>query len=162
MKYNDIEIENITKEILPKLSQMIGSDLSLIQDDICFEHSKYCMNKDGEIIAFIILRNHSLYDYFNGEVPLDRNIVKWYSHIRDGISECFSEEDNHFEMIFYYLKDMEHSIHLYNLYAFTHTFENGMPIGAIWTKYQSDLDFPLKNHFYNFNDDIWIDAPFHD
>lgn len=156
-------IENVTKEDLPKFAKLLGNNSILMHDDICYEHSKYCMNGNGEITALIILRQHSLYDYFGGDIPLDRNIVKWCeSHIRDGISQCFSEESSHYEMLFCYLKDKEYSIHLYNLYAFTHTFDNGMPIGVVWTKHQNDSEFPLRNHFDNFNDDIWIDLPFDD
>lgn len=123
MKYNDMTVENVTKEDLPKLAKLLGDDSILMHEDICFEHSKYSMNENGEITAFIILRQHSLYDYFGGDIPLDRNFVEWSSHIRDGIKQCFSEESCHFEVIFYYLKDKEYSIHLYNLYEFTHTFD---------------------------------------
>ena len=46
------------------------------RDDICFEHSKMCLDDDGEVLCFIVLRERSLLEFFNGNIPMDESVEK--------------------------------------------------------------------------------------
>lgn len=161
MKYKGMEVESITKENLSKIAEQIGDDSLLAHDDICFEHSMYSMNENGEITAVIILRRNSLYDYFGGEIPADINFEEDEYHIREDLHKLHPDGNEHYEMICYYLKDKEYHYHLRNLYNLV-AYHDGLLIGAIWTKYNEEKVFPLRGAMYNFNNIIWIDLDIED
>ena len=152
MKYNDMIVENVTKEDLPKLAKLLGDNSILMYEDICFEHSKYCTNENGEITAFVIVRQHSLFDYYKKNIPYIQH-ARWDKKlIREQIHTWHSNDYDHYELLYCYQKSKNDHRHLHNLLAQTEI----LPQGIVWAKYHSGEDFLLKTQFYNFNNDIWL------
>lgn len=155
MKYKNIEVEDVTKENLPKISEVVGENLSLIQDHICFEHSKYCVNKKGEITAVIILKQHSLYDYYNGKIPANTKF-KDKHYLKRYLEKWHPNGKEHYEIVYCYLKSEDYFVHLHELYNLIASHDGIPTVGVVWNRYQKERPFPLHCVLYNYNNDIWI------
>ena len=60
---------NITKDDLPMLAELVGCPELTEREDMSFEHSSMAIDENGEVVAFIVLRQRSLQDFFGGEIP---------------------------------------------------------------------------------------------
>lgn len=148
----DMKIRKVTKEDLPMLSELISCEELATREDICFEYSEYSINMKEEITAFVILRRHSLFDYYKGNIPCNLH-SRWNKNaIREQIYKCHPNDNDHYELLYCYQKSKNDHRHLHNLCALTEI----MPNGLIWAKYHSGEDFLLKDQFYNYNNDIWL------
>ena len=152
-------IRKIERADLPMLAELAKDKTIETRDDICFEHSKMYLSDDGEVLCFIVLRERSLIEFFNGNIPADEN-VKTDKYYEEG-DEWFVKEDieyfeKHYEIIATYLKEgvseMEFSELLFEIES-----EGGEnpQIGIFWMI----NDPPNDADFYHFNNVVWIDVP---
>ena len=76
---------NVTKEDLPKLAELISCEELAKRDDISFKHSAMAVDDTGTVVAFAIMRQRSLQDFFGGRIPneIRRNSIKYC--VRNGI-----------------------------------------------------------------------------
>ena len=72
-----MEIRRIEKKDLPMIAKLAKDETLKTRDDICFEHSKMCLDDDGEVLCFIVLRERSLIVFFNGNIPAVENFEKY-------------------------------------------------------------------------------------
>lgn len=152
-----MKIRKIEKSDLPMISKL-AKDKSIKKiEDICFEHSKICLSDDGEVLCFILLREHSLIDFFGGNIPKDNNLR---DNVEEG-DEWWVKEDvesyigKHYEIIAAYLKDKHYSGAYSNL-LYAVEFEYMRPqIGILW----SVNVLPVNIHFYHFNNIVWLNIP---
>ena len=153
-----MEIRRIEKKELPMIAKLAKDESIETRDDICFEHSKMYLSDDGEVVCFIVLRERSLIEFFNGNIPADENL--W-----DDAKECdewwvkeFVEtyDYKHYEIIATYLKEGVDDQEFSNL-LFEIESEGGEnpQIGIIWIM----NDPPNDVDFYHFNNEVWIDFP---
>lgn len=157
MKYKNMEVENVTKENLLKISETIGVDLLVLQDTICFEYSKYSMNERGEITSVIILREHSLFDYYNGTIPTDtKPNVYDKNYIKNRIKKLSQDGMEQYEIVFCYVKNRNFFVHLHELYHLIVSHDGIKSIGVVWHKYQENEIFPLHSVLFNYNNEVWI------
>ena len=157
-----MELRRIERKDLPMIAQLAKDETLKTRDDICFEHSKMYLSDDGEVICFIVLRERSLLEFFNGDIPMDENVKndKYYEEGDEWwVKESVESYDfKHYEIIATYLKegvdDQEFSNLLHRI-----EFEDRKPqIGIIW----SIQDLPSSVCFYNFNNIVWLDIPYID
>jgi len=167
-KESKLHIRCVTKEDLPRLAELINSPELATREDICFEHSKLRTDNDGNIIAFIISRKHSLYDFFGGDIPEDESVDKTAPDYDPGDEgntadellmrwavSCFSIE-KHLEIIYWYLAPNKDYTILDDVYSFTF---NVSPL-LKWTPISDMIEhIPIKYLFDTFNDVIFIDIP---
>ena len=64
-----MELRHITKEDLPKLAELISCEELATREDISFDHSAVAIDDSGVILAFVIMRQRSLQDFFGGRIP---------------------------------------------------------------------------------------------
>lgn len=153
-----MELRRIERKDLPMIAQLAKDETLKTRDDICFEHSKMYLSDDGEVICFIVLREHSLLEFFNGNIPAVENFeINKHKYLDEWWVKEFVEsyDDKHYEIIATYLKegvdDQEFSNLLHRI-----EFEDRKPqIGIIW----SSQDLPSNVCFYGFNNVVWIDFP---
>ena len=69
-----MNIRRIEKEDLPMIAELAKDETLKTRDDICFEHSKMYLSDDDEVVCFIVLRERSLIDFFNGNIPMDESV----------------------------------------------------------------------------------------
>ena len=153
-----MEIRRIEKKDLSMIAKMAKEETLKTRDDICFEHSKMCLDDDGEVLCFIVLRERSLIEFFNGNIPMDESVEKDDDY-EEGDEWWVKEEieyfEKHYEIIATYLKEGVSEMEFSNL-LYVVEFEGGNPqIGIIWTI----NDPPNDADFYHFNNAIWIDVP---
>ena len=151
-------IRKIERADLPMLAELAKDKTIETRDDICFEHSKMYLSDDGEVLCFIVLRERSLIEFFNGNIPAVENFEKdkhkyldeWW--VKEGI-EYF---EKHYEIIATYLKegvnDLEFSCLLTEIES---EGGRGPQIGIFWII----NDPPNDADFYHFNNVVWIDFP---
>lgn len=103
-----MELRHITKEDLPKLAELISCDELATRDDISFDHSAVAIDDNGVIVAFVIMRQRSLQDFFGGRIP-DEIITDDDEDYMEGDEFIFrNETEEHFpecvqfEMIYSY------------------------------------------------------------
>ena len=153
-----MEIRRIEKKDLLMIAELAKDETLKTRDDICFEHSKICLSDDGEVACFIVLRERSLIEFFNGNIPAVENFEKdeeceewteWWVK-----EEIESYDFKHYEIIAAYLKEGVTSKYYYwqNLLS---AVESNPQIGILW----STQDLPSYARFYNFNNVVWIDFP---
>ena len=147
-----MEIRRIEKKDLPMIAELAKDESLKTREDICYEHSKMCLSDDGEVLCFIVLRERSLIEFFNGNIPanIDEDGDEWWEK---EFIESYGYK--HYEVIATYLKEgvseMEFSELLHRV-----EFEDRKPqIGIIW----SIQDLPSNVCFYNFNNIVWLDMP---
>ena len=147
-------IRKIERADLPMLAELAKDKTIETRDDICFEHSKMYLADDGEVVCFIVLRERSLIEFFNGNIPADENL--W-----DDAKECdewwvkeFVEtyDYKHYEIIATYLKEGVSEMEFSNLLI---AIESNPQIGIFWMI----NDPPNDADFYHFNNEVWIDFP---
>ena len=64
-----MELRHITKEDLPKFAELISCEELATREDISFDHSAVAIDDNGVIVAFVIMRQRSLQDFFGGRIP---------------------------------------------------------------------------------------------
>ena len=150
-------IRKIERADLPMLAELAKDKTIETRDDICFEHSKMYLSDDGEVVCFIVLRERSLIEFFNGNIPAVENFEKDKHKYLDEwwVKEDIEYFEEHYEIIATYLKEgvseMEFSELLHRV-----EFEDRKPqIGIIWMI----NDPPNDADFYHFNNVVWIDIP---
>ena len=151
-----MEIRNITPNDLPILKNLVGTDDFT---DICYEYSKISINDDGEITSFVISTPKSIKDYLGEVIPLDELCFKsrhYYdgmeSWVRNVLEEHFPTEQYFISHM--YLKEGEDYMVLREVYL-------ELPRNQVyWCLY--DMANPIHSHFYNFNNNVWIDIPYVD
>ena len=158
-----MEIRRIEKKDLPMIAKLAKDETLKTRDDICFEHSKMFLSDDGEVVCFIVLRERSLLEFFNGNIPAVENFEKDKHKYLDEwwVKEYIEEIEEHYEIIAAYLKEGVTSKYYYwwNLLSAVecdlHDDHYGPQIGILW----STQDLPDDARFYNFNNVVWIDFP---
>lgn len=103
-----MELRHVTKEDLPKLAELISCEELAAREDICFEHSAVAIDDNGVIVAFVIMRQRSLQDFFGGRIP-DEIITEDDEDYEEGDEFIYrNETEEHFpesvqyEMIYSY------------------------------------------------------------
>ena len=103
-----MELRHITKEDLPKLAGLISCEELATRDDISFDHSAVAIDDSGVILAFVIMRQRSLQDFFGGRIP-DEIITEDDEDYEEGDEFIFRNEieenfpqNIHYEMIYSY------------------------------------------------------------
>jgi hypothetical protein len=147
-----MKIRNITPNDLPILKDLVGDDFT----DICYEYSKLSINDNGEITSFVIITPKTIKDHFGGIIPIDKlcfNSIHYYEGmkywIRNVLEKHFPNEQYYISGL--YLKEGEDYMILREVYLETPRDK------VYWCLY--DMPNPIQSHFYNFNNDIWIDIP---
>ena len=153
-----MNIRRIEKKDLPMIAKLAKDESIKTREDICFEHSKMYLSDDEEVICFIVLRERSLLEFFNGNIPAVENFEKdkhkyldeWW--VKEDIE---SYDGKYYEIIAAYLKEGVSEMEFSNL-LYVVEFEGGNPqIGIIWTI----NDPPNEADFYHFNNVVWLDYP---
>lgn len=151
-------VRKIEKEDLPVIAELAKDKSLETRDDICFTHSRICLSDDGEVLCFIVVRERSLIDFFNGNIPADEHRWEYYEEGDEWwTKESIENNNNHYEVVAIY--DNGKSGIPYN-----HTIiavENGD------CRYQDCIlwsvkELPKWRGFYNFNNIVWIDFPIED
>ena len=108
-----MELRHITKEDLPKLAELISCDELATRDDISFDHSAVAIDDNGVIVAFVIMRQRSLQDFFGGRIPDeiitedDEDYMEGDEYaFRNEVEENFSEEIQ-YELIYSYQSESD-------------------------------------------------------
>ncbi len=103
-----MEIRNVTRGDLPKLAELISCGELATRDDISFEHSAVAVDGNGTVVAFVIMRQRSLQDFFGGRIP-DEIIAEDDEDYEEGDEFIYrNETEEHFpesvqyEMIYSY------------------------------------------------------------
>ena len=151
-----MNIRRIEKKDLPMIAELVKDNTIETRDDICFKYSKMCLSDDGEMVCFIVLRERSLLDFFNGNIPMDENAQndKYYEEGDEWRVKEFVEsyDGQHYEIIATYLKEGVNRMEFSNLLI---TIESNPQIGIFWMI----NDPPSGAGFYHFNNVVWIDFP---
>ena len=147
-----MEIRRIEKKDLPMIAKLAKDETLKTRDDICFEHSKMFLSDDGEVVCFIVLRERSLLEFFNGNIPAVENFEK--DEECEEWSEWWVKEDieyfeKHYEIIAAYLKEGVSEMEFSNLLCEIES------IGIIWMINNP----PNEADFYHFNNIVWLDYP---
>ena len=129
------------------------------REDICYEHSKIYLSDDDEVVCFIVLREGSLIEFFNGNIPAIENFENEYLDEWWVKEEIDAFDGKHYEIIAAYLKEGVSGGEFGNLtFAVEcdlHDDHYGPQIGILW----STQDLPSYADFYHFNNVVWIDFP---
>ena len=174
-----MEIRSIDKKDLPMLANLANDPNLCSIEDVCLEHSKLCIDDDGRIIAFIIVKPNSLIDFFGGEIEADESVDKKGKYYKDGsefhlhrtVSEHF--QNKQYELIHWYLEPCEYDensteyvIHeemLRNTFLRTMcATRKSKPIGIIWMPYERGCNIPILTEFFNLNNKILVSVPYVD
>ena len=148
-----MEIRRIEKKDLPMIAELAKDETLKTRDDICFEHSKIYLSDDEEVVCFIVLRERSLIEFFNGNIPanIDEDGDEWWEK---EFIESYGYK--HYEVIATYLKEgVTKGTYLILLSAVEREKMRPPQIGILW----STQDLPYNTHFYKFNNVVWIDFP---
>ena len=148
-----MEIRRIEKKDLPMIAELAKDETLETRDDICFEHSKIYLSDDEEVVCFIVLRERSLIEFFNGNIPanIDEDGDEWWEK---EFIESYGYK--HYEVIATYLKEgVTKGTYLNLLSAVEREKMRPPQIGILW----STQDLPYNTHFYKFNNVVWIDFP---
>ena len=147
-------IRKIERADLPMLAELAKDKTIETRDDICFEHSKMYLSDDGEVLCFIVLRERSLIEFFNGNIPAVENFEKDKHKYLDEwwVKEDIEYFEKHYEIIATYLKEGVSEMEFSNLLI---AIESNPQIGIFWMI----NDPPNDADFYHFNNVVWIDFP---
>lgn len=149
--YTDMIVRKIEKEDLPVIAKLAKDKSLETRDDICFKYSKICLSDDGEVLCFILLKEHSLIDFFNGEIPADEN-TEYDEDYEEGdewwVKESIENNENHYEVIAMYSVET-------NEVPFNHTIAKIQDKVVFWT---SSTPY-FEHYFYHFNNKVWINFP---
>ena len=157
-----MNIRRIEKKDLPMIAELVKDNTIETRDDICFEHSKICLSEDGEILCFIVLRERSLLEFFNGNIPAVENFKGEYLDEWWVKEEIEAFDGKHYEIIAAYLKEGVSGGEFGNLtFAVEcdlHDDHYGPQIGVFWTT----SPLPYMPDFYHLNNVVWVDFPLTD
>ena len=147
-------IRKIERADLPMIAELAKDKTIETRDDICFEYSKMCLSDDGEMVCFIVLRERSLIEFFNGNIPAVENFEKDKHKYLDEwwVKEDIEYFEKHYEIIATYLKEGVSEMEFSNLLI---AIESNPQIGIFWMI----NDPPSGAGFYHFNNVVWIDFP---
>ena len=161
-----MNIRRIEKEDLPRIAKLAKDESLKTREDICYEHSKIYLSDNGEVVCFIVLCERSLFEFFNGNIPMDENVEKDEDY-EEGDEWWVKEEieafdGKHYEIIAAYLKEGVSGGEFGNL---TFAVEcdlyddhYGPQIGVFWTT----SPLPYMPDFYHLNNVVWVDFPLTD
>ena len=150
-------VRKIEKKDLPVIADLAKDETLETMEDICFTHSRICLSDDGEVLCFIVVRERSLIDFFNGNIPADEHRGEYYEEGEEWwTKESIENNNHHYEVVAMY--DKGDSI------AYNHTI-NAVEEGDC--RYQDCILWTTKeqekySRFYNFNNIVWIDFPIED
>ena len=147
-------VRKIEKEDLPVIARLANDETLETMEDICFIHSRICLSDDGEVLCFIVVRERSLIEFFNGDIPADEHRGEYYEEGDEWMTkESIEKYNKHYEVVaMYYNRDYV---------AYNHTIiavEDGdgtYQDCILWTTKEQ----PRGRCFYNFNNTVWIDFP---
>lgn len=157
-----MELRHITKEDLPKLAELISCEELATREDISFDHSAVAIDDNGVILAFVIMRQRSLQDFFGGRIP-DEIITEDDEDYEEGDEFAFREEieenfsDNEqFEVVYSYeRKDANEVFKVYTAMRY-----EGI---LLWWDNENEYIQPiLKEYTGVFNNVISCYIPFYD
>jgi len=157
----DMEIRNVTRDDLPRLAEIISCEELITREDICFEYSKLMTDDNDMIVSFVIIRQYSLNEFFNGEIPLykcDKNSNDY----KEGDEFWFIEMlddwfalDNQYEILYAYSIDDYFLPELYDHIRVTDNHALGLLWATIHNPYITD---DLKKwYFRKYNNDFLYD-----
>lgn len=146
-------IRSVKPDEIDKLKELTPNDKPFYTNDIWYEQSKICTNDEGEILGFALIKPHSLYDFFGGEIPLEEGVeeeMKWM--IKESVENL---KDCHYEVLFY-MKSIEMNkendeIYL-KLFNGIDVDENKRTIGLLWSPNIIEYDWK----FYHYNNVVYL------
>ena len=150
-------VRKIEKEDLPVIAKLANDETFETMEDICFIHSRICLSDDGEVLCFIVVRERSLIEFFNGDIPADEERDEYYEEGDEWmIKEIIENNDNHYEVVAMYYNG--------DYIAYNHTI---IAVEKGDCRYQDCIlwsvkELPRLESFYNFNNIIWINFPIDD
>lgn len=159
-----MKIRRIEKEDLPLIAKLAKDKTIETMEDIDFKHSRICLSDNGEVLCFVVLRERSLIDFFNGDIPADENPEIMDDEYEEGdewlTKEEIESEERHYEVIAMY-DNGEDGVPFNRTLTSAET--NGDEdrkkprphIGILWTTKEQ----PKYSNFYNFNNIVWLDMP---
>lgn len=62
------------KKKIDRLKTLVDDKEYFESDNIWYEQSKVCINDEGEILGFVLIKPHTLYDFFGGEITDEENV----------------------------------------------------------------------------------------
>lgn len=92
-------LRSVKPEEIETLKALTPNDESFYTDDIWYKQSKVCTDDEGGILGFALVKPHSIYDFFGGEVPPEEGVEenkKWW--IKEEIELL---KDRQYETLFY-------------------------------------------------------------
>lgn len=140
-------LRSVKKEEIDTLKSLTPDDKSFYTDDIWYEQSKVCTNDEGEILGFALVKPHSIYDFFGGEVPPREGVEEERKWNFKNYIDYF--KDSQYEVLFY-MKSMESSeendvIYL-SLFNGIEELENNGLIGLLWTPKIIEYDWRYRDY----------------
>lgn len=162
-----MEIRNVTRGDLPKLAELISCGELATRDDISFEHSAVAVDGNGTVVAFVIMRQRSLQDFFGGRIP-DEPSMKDDDEYMEGDEFIFRNEveenfpqDIHYEIIYSYESENDKFDHnAYKCYRLA-----GKDCILRWFDNSNKHITPILKTMgpnRNFNDIVSVDLPYWD
>ena len=153
-----MKIRNITKADLPFIISQMGVEW-VESNETIIDYSILYEDGDGNIKAIIFLNKSSLFEFFDGVIPLDMNVPK----ILEGDENHIAEDaelfkDNQYELIGWYPNNTEDNEVLKNLY---NELQNHRCL-FVWARCEDYEAFPFEASFYNLNDKVFVDIPYTD
>lgn len=113
-----MNVRNVTKEDLTKLAELISCEEFSTRDGVSFDHSAMAIDDDGTVLAFVIMRQRSLQDFFGGEIP-DEPSMKEDEDYMEGDEFIFRNEtkenfpqNTHYELIYSYESPSDKNDHI--------------------------------------------------
>jgi hypothetical protein len=120
------------------------------------------LDDNGKIVCYILLRESSLLDFFNGNISKQENLdddaeegEEWW--VKEDIEQYY---DKHYEVVAAFKKE---NLNYYIESEFLENVEYGdkknyqLQIGVLWSR----KELPFR-HFSNFNDTVWINIPIYE
>lgn len=158
---------NVTKEDLPKFAELISCEELAKRDDISFKHSTMAVDDNGTVVAFAIMRQRSLQDFFGGRIPNeiisegDEDYMDGDEFVfRNEIEENFPEH-THYELIYSYQSELDSSNNgVCRCYNFAS--QDGV---LVWNDISNPYIVKLLNTMgpdRDFNNMVSVDVPWYD
>jgi hypothetical protein len=159
-------IRSVEPKDLPRLSRLSKNKSIKNMVDICSKYSKLCLDDNDKIVCYILLRESSVLDYFNGNIPKQENLdddaeegEEWW--VKEDIEQY---NDKHYEVVAAFMKE---DLNYNTESEFLDNVEYGdkknyhllyqQQIGVLWSR----KELPFR-HFSNFNDTVWINIPIYE
>lgn len=162
-----MDIRNITKEDLPKLAELISCGELATRNDISFEHSAVAVDENGNVAAFVIMRQRSLQDFFGGRIPDEPSMKEDDDYMegdecifRNEIEENFQENIQYELLYSYEVQGNEYNKIVVKCY----NFAKG-DFFLIWRDFKNEHIVEILTTMgpdRKFNDVVAADIPFYD